>query len=296
MSCTSARADAHAIDPLEAQARGRSRRRSPRRRAAARSRARTSRCHSSCPLPDRSLVRKRATSARGTTRSSSEREARVRDAPVDHHHDGVGDAAHLRQVVRDPDDRDRRRQRGRGRAARALLAACGSSDDVGSSMSSTSGSVTSVRARHTRCASPPESSDAGRCRNSPSSRARASAATRVRPRRGRARRRAGSRAPSPGTASAAGRPCRPAAAGGAGRGRRRRRRGSGPSPTSAPRAGCRCAAGVDFPAPDGPITTVTPVVRDRSGDVLHERAVRPVRRSTCSKVKSGRGDALSLAP
>ena len=66
----------------------------------------------------------------------------------------------LRQVVRHPDDRGAASASVRpGSRCRVVS---GSSDEVGSSMSTTSGSVSSVRARQTRCASPPERSSAAR--------------------------------------------------------------------------------------------------------------------------------------
>ena len=70
----------------------------------------------------------------------------------------------------------RRSRRARVPAPRANQRAAGSTDDVTSSISTTSGAVTSVRARHTRCASPPDNARASRSRKVEPNPTRASAA------------------------------------------------------------------------------------------------------------------------
>ena len=124
-------------------------------------------------------------------------------------------------------------------------------------MSTTSGRVTRVRAKHTRCASPPDSSVAIRSRNISSSPTSAST---------------GTAAESVIDGSATRRLSRTVPGNGVGRWktiptRRRKRKGSRPA-TSSPRNSTRPADGtssrlqqrnrVDLPEPDGPTNTVTP--------------------------------------
>ena len=96
--------------------------------------------------------------------------SRLDDEPV------LGDAIDLGLVVRDPEHRTPSSQARPQASSSSTLVARPSSAEVGSSMSSTSGPVTRVRARHMRWASPPERSSATRSRNDRSSADRSSAA------------------------------------------------------------------------------------------------------------------------
>ena len=176
---------------------------------------------------------------------------------VDAHHP-VGEAADLGLVVADPDDgHARRRPPAGGSAVRAGRTLSASSMAVGSSISSTDGRVASVRARQARCASPPERSRAARS-SSAASRptwpraAPAASAVRV----GSATCRFSSTVPSNSVGRWKTIPTL-------------RRRASGSrSATSSPRKPTVPDVGtinrlqrrsmVDFPAPDGPASTVIP--------------------------------------